>query len=143
MTYFALVNKSGKRTLIPLCAKLLKKGADYCMALKRNHACLYDEMSAWFKSAKASDTAKTVARVDKGHGRYEERTVVVLPANIARLNGELIKQWPGLEDGCFVKTTTRRTVTSTGETSEETRYFITSPCLRCSVHCRTINALYS
>lgn len=42
------------------------------------------------------------------------------------LNRKLVEQWPGLEDGCFVKTTTQRTVTSTGETSEETRYFITS-----------------
>ncbi len=109
-----------------LCAKLLEKGADYCMALKRNHAYLYDEVSGWFNTRKASDMAKTAARIDKGHGRYEERTVSVLPASICVLNRKLVEQWPGLEDGCFVKTTTQRTVTSTGETSEETRYFITS-----------------
>lgn len=109
-----------------LCAKLLEKGADYCMALKRNHAYLHDEVSGWFNTSKASDMAKTAARIDKGHGRYEERTVSVLPASICVLNRKLVEQWPGLEDGCFVKTTTQRTVTSTGETSEETRYFITS-----------------
>ena len=109
-----------------LCAKLLEKGADYCMALKRNHAYLYDEVSGWFNTRKASDMTKTAARIDKGHGRYEERTVSVLPASICVLNRKLVEQWPGLEDGCFVKTTTQRTVTSSGETSEETRYFITS-----------------
>lgn len=109
-----------------LCAKLLEKGADYCMALKRNHAYLHDEVSGWFNTSKASDMAKTAARIDKGHGRYEERTVSILPASICVLNRKLVEQWPGLEDGCFVKTTTQRTVTSTGETSEETRYFITS-----------------
>ena len=47
-----------------LCAKLLEKGADYCMALKRNHAYLYDEVSGWFNTRKASDMARTAARID-------------------------------------------------------------------------------
>ena len=122
----AVVTSDALNTQKKLCAKLLEKGADYCMALKRNHAYLHDEVSGWFNTSKASDMAKTAARIDKGHGRYEERTVSVLPASICVLNRKLVEQWPGLEDGCFVKTTTQRTVTSTGETSEETRYFITS-----------------
>lgn len=109
-----------------LCGKLLEKGADYCMALKSNHAYLYDEVAAWFKTAKAADMVKTAARVDKGHGRYGERSVFVLPCSIVELNRELVEQWPGLEDGCLVKTTTKRTSTSTGEPGEQTRYFITS-----------------
>ena len=78
------------------------------------------------KTTKATETAKTQERVDKEHGRFEERAVWVLPASIVNLNRELIKAWPGLEDGCLVKTTTKRTKISTGETGEETRYFITS-----------------
>lgn len=109
-----------------LCAEILSMGADYCMAVKRNHARLYDEIAGWFKTTKAAETAKTQERVDKEHGRFEERAVWVLPASIVNLNRELIKAWPGLEDGCLVKTTTKRTKISTGETGEETRYFITS-----------------
>lgn len=109
-----------------LCGKLLEKGADYCMALKSNHAYLYDEVAAWFKTAKAADMVKTAARVDKGHGRYGEHSVFVLPCSIVELNRELVEQWPGLEDGCLVKTTTKRTSTSTGDPGEQTRYFITS-----------------
>ena len=122
----AVVTSDALNTQKKRCAKLLEKGADYCMALKRNQAYLHDEVSGWFNTSKASDMAKTAARIDKGHGRYKERTVSVLPASICVLNRKLVEQWPGLEDGCFVKTTTQRTVTSTGETSEETRYFITS-----------------
>ena len=108
------------------CAKLIEKGADYCMALKGNHALLHDEVSAWFRTARVADMSKTATRVDKGHGRYEQREVAVLPSSIVSLNRKIVQQWPGLEDGCLVKTTTLRTLTATGETSEETRYFITS-----------------
>lgn len=62
-----------------LCAEILSMGADYCMAVKRNHARLYDEIAGWFKTTKAAETAKTQERVDKEHGRFEERAVWCCP----------------------------------------------------------------
>ncbi len=122
----AVITCDALNTQKKLCAKVLEKSADYCMALKGNHRHLHAEVAGWFNTTQGVEMAKTATRIDKGHGRYEEREVWVLPASIVKLNNDLIKQWPGLEDGCLVKTTTRR-ASSTGENeSLETRYFITS-----------------
>lgn len=109
-----------------LCRVLIEKGADYCMALKGNHEHLYDEVCSCFRTHRADEAAQRSVRIDKGHGRYEERSVAVLASSLIELNRQLIEQWPGLDEGCLVKATTRRVTTSTGECSTQTRYFITS-----------------
>lgn len=122
----AVITCDALNTQKNLCEKLIEKGADYCMALKGNHATLYEQVQGWFRTVKAREIARTATRIEKGHGRYEEREVLVIPANIEKLNCKLVSEWPGLEDGCFVKTTTRSTQASTGVVREEDRYFITS-----------------
>ncbi len=122
----AVITCDALNTQKKLCEKIIDKGADYCMALKGNHAALYEQVQGWFRTTSAREIARTVSQVDKGHGRYEEREVLVIPVNIETLNRKLLKEWPGLEDGCFVKTTTRSVKTSTGVVREDDRYFITS-----------------
>ena len=122
----AVITCDALNTQKALCQVLIEKGADYCMALKANHALLCEQVTEWFKTAQSSQIAKTACRIEKGHGRIEEREVRVIPARIETLNRQTIQEWRGLEDGCFIKTTTRSIEVSTGNVRSEDRYFITS-----------------
>ena len=61
------------------------------------------------------------------HNRWEERGYLVGPA--AFIPDEIANRWPGLKDGCIVRTTTksfRQRRDGTWHNTEETRYFITN-----------------
>ena len=105
---------------------ILNGGADYCLALKNNHSHMYEEVRGWFKTQRSHLIEKTETEPDKGHGRIEVRTVRVLPSSVISLNRELIDKWPGLEEGCLVEISCERTIVKTGETSTDTRYYLTS-----------------
>lgn len=122
----AVVTTDALNTQKNLCQFVLDQGADYCFALKQNHKNLYGEVSTWFQAKSLSAAVKEISRDDDGHGRKEHRVYRVLPANSNKLLMEYVTEWPGLEDGCVVETTTTRISKKTGEKSVETRYFITS-----------------
>lgn len=114
---------------------ITNKKCDYCLALKENHKGIYGEVKTLFdlesgvQKRKGHPGAKiweskTLEAVDKAHGRYEERKVRVLPANL--LDKSTLTGWEGLEMGILVEATTTGTVTKTGATSTEKRYFISS-----------------
>ena len=121
----AIVTCDAMNTQKKFCAEIIDKGADYSMALKRNHGFLYDEVEAWFRTDKVNDAA-VFQDVSAGHGRIETRTVKVLPSSVLEFNRENLKDWMGLEDGCVAMTQTIRTDKEGEVLSMDTRYFITS-----------------
>ena len=121
----AIVTCDALNTQKKLCARVISKGADYCMALKQNHKFLYEETEAWFHSEKVSSAA-VYETTDLAHGRIETRVVKVLPSSVLEFSQDTIKEWAGLEEGCVVMTTTTRTDKKGKRLSEDTRYFITS-----------------
>jgi predicted transposase YbfD/YdcC len=103
-------------TQTKIAGKIIDRGADYCLALKRNHENLYDDVKFYFESERVGNT---LSARDKGHGRTELREYG-LETDIDWLYGR--EQWAGLHAIGFVKST----VKSKGKTSEDTRYFLTS-----------------
>lgn len=122
----AVITTDALNTHKSLCQFVLNQGADYCFALKQNHKNLYEEVPTWFRAKSLSAAVKEISRDDDGHGRKEHHVYRVLPANSNKLLIEHVTEWPGLEDGCVVETTTTRINKKTGEKSVGTRYFITS-----------------
>ena len=98
---------------------VLDGGGDYVMIAKDNQEKLLDDVKTVFHGPfsqlleKSSDET-----LDIGHGRIEERSIVVS----AELSG--YSDWPGLEQ--VFQLTRRTTVKKTGEVREETVYGITS-----------------
>lgn len=105
---------------------ILDKEADYLLALKENHALLYEDVALLFEDLAQSeytaypyDTAKTV---DGDHGRIEIRQAWTIdqPELIAALR--TTEKWPQLTT--FVKVQAERYLDD--KHSTETRYYISS-----------------
>lgn len=107
-----------------------KKQCDYCLAMKNNHKQLHDLIAIAFSNAHVAEhesavwEAKSANTKTNGHGRSEQRKLRVLRANL--LPKEILDQWCGLEYGTIVETVTETTDNQTGETSSQTRFFISS-----------------
>ena len=107
-----------------IAKKIREKEGDYTLALKRNQGILHAEAENFFMQAEdvgfAEDTHCAVARtLDKGHGRIEERKVVVTN-NLDWLDTR--GDWEGIKS--IVQVTSRRM--SCGKESLEKRYYISS-----------------
>ena len=99
-------------------------GADYLLAVKANQPTLRAEIERYFEDAPAT-SLDSFADIDKGHGRIEERTVLV-----SRETGWLAgdRRFPG-ELRLPHATTIIRVTTRTGlkdRSRFETRYYISS-----------------
>jgi predicted transposase YbfD/YdcC len=109
-----------------IARKIVERGADYVLALKKNHKGLYEEVKDTFESAEGSafgdlkyDFAETVG---KGHGRIETRRCWTInePEVLGYLNES--GEWPELNS--VVKVSATRLV---GEKeTEESRYYLSS-----------------
>ena len=103
---------------------LHQRKALYCLVLKENNPKLSKEVRYLFKAAEES-RIRTARSFDCDHGRIEERTVSVLPANL--LSKRFLEEWAGLEGGCVIKATiTVEQKNKSDLGSQETRYFISS-----------------
>ena len=103
-----------------ICKTILKAEADYTISLKGNQGTLHDDVKAVFDRL-GKDGPKTVhySTFDKGHGRTEERHVLV-SSDIAEIKAK--HQWPGLKSIGLVQS-----IRTLGEkTTIEFRYFINS-----------------
>jgi len=104
------------------------KKADYLLAVKRNQPTLHTGIVNAFANFEktAEKEEKCFAQYDVnqsfGHGRIEQRTCRVLPAN--ELPTDIQMLWVGLNS--IIEICSTRTVDSTGKTSNETRYYIAS-----------------
>lgn len=105
---------------------ITEQGADYVLALKKNHATLYDDVTLFLDDARATDFAEIDhdyhETVDGDHGRIETRRYWITSA-IEWLGAKA--SWAKLQSIGMVESRRER-----GEEVEiETRYFLASlPC---------------
>lgn len=105
-----------------LSAQIIAAGGDYVWTVKGNQPALLDDIRWLFAPLRAEERAadydwRTARRVSKGHGRLEEREIVVSAALVG------YSEWPGLAQ--VFKLTVRRT-DGQGRTTEGVRYGVTS-----------------
>ena len=107
-------------------SKIIERGADYALSLKRNQSRLHEEVSELFDEAGREPFAfldcDWFETVEKGHGRAETRRCrsVSDAAFIGYLNDR--GEWPKLRSVAMVES--ERYVD--GKTSKEVRYYISS-----------------
>jgi predicted transposase YbfD/YdcC len=108
-----------------IAAQIVAKEADYVLALKENQPTLYEQVSDYFLEQLGKEGPDRELRhhreVEEGHGRSETRETFVAPAT-----KEMVASgaWLGLATVVLV---IRRCVDhTTGKSSDEVRYFISS-----------------
>lgn len=134
----ALVSIDAMGCQVAIAEKILSKRADYLLATKGNQGNLHDELKDAFSAIHAGKPrsvdapqpllATKATTFEKGHGRYEERTIWVVsraanPEAFERWIPES-KRWPRLAAVLCIQE--RRENVKTGRVSCELRYFITS-----------------
>ena len=97
--------------------KVCEHEAEYVIALKENQPGLWNNISLYFDSF--SEELPVLVTKEKGHGRIEKREYRLLKDLSWLPEAE---DWDGLCSAGMVKST----VTRTGKTSTETRYYISS-----------------
>lgn len=122
----AVITCDALNTQTKFAAQIIESRADYCMAVKDNQKLTHEAIKDWFKSKSSAALEKEATTEDKAHGRLETRSIRVLPGSVLSLQKEILEKWPGLEDGCIVEITSKRTILKENKNSVETRYYITS-----------------
>ena len=104
---------------------IVEGGGDYILAVKDNQPTLHAELQAAFVEAPAPKlrSARRTTTFDKGHGRYEQRTVQVLPAR-DYLSAAQSALWAGVLTLVMVTRVVWEQATE-GQ-STEVRYFLSS-----------------
>jgi predicted transposase YbfD/YdcC len=117
-----------------LAAQVIEQGGDYVLALKENHALLYDEVQDYFAWCQ-SQPGGLVKRCDSyvsqtgwEHGRHEVRRCFVVAAT-AQDWPRARAQWPGLQSLVMLETQ-RREVAGAGQrvktVAVERRFYLSS-----------------
>jgi len=128
----ALVSIDAMGTQVKIARQIVKAGGDYLLALKGNQSSLCTQVEQAVAEA-LDDRDRTVdevspprvtskTHVDAGHGRIETRTAQVVTDFEPWVPAA--KRWSNLQ--CLVAIRARREDQSTGEVSEETRYYVSS-----------------
>jgi predicted transposase YbfD/YdcC len=117
----AIVTLDAMGTQKEIAGKILAKKADYVLALKGNQASLHEDAALFFTDPVLAADCPCHQETVSGHGRIEERTVRAVDA--AWL-AERHPEWKGLAS--IVSVAARRTIKKTGQTSAETRLYISS-----------------
>jgi predicted transposase YbfD/YdcC len=101
-----------------IAEKIVKKDADYILAVKDNQQFLHDDIKEAFGSSKQiqQDT-----QLSMGHGRIEKRTCKIIKDTSWVCNNE---EWETLKTLICVES--ERTMKATGIVEKHTRYFISS-----------------
>jgi len=102
-----------------IAKKIRRKRADYVLALKKNHCNLYDDVKTYFDDPEFLKECDYEQTKEKARSGIEKREYWQTD-DINWLNGR--KDWVGLKSIAM----TRNTITKNGETTTETRYFISS-----------------
>jgi len=106
-----------------IVAKIIERQGDYVIAVKDNQPTLHAQIEEAFVTADVTDEPigpkGSFESSETGHGRHEVRKVRVLDAD-GWLDVDQL--WPGLRS--IVRVESERTIA--GETSYETRYYISS-----------------
>jgi predicted transposase YbfD/YdcC len=104
---------------------VVEGGGDYIVAVKGNQPTLHTELQAAFAQAPAPKlrSSRRATTFEKGHGRYEQRTVEVLPAR-EYLSAAQSALWAGVLS--LVMVTRVAWEQATEAQSTEVRYFLSS-----------------
>ncbi len=105
-----------------IARRIVEKKADYILALKGNQGALFEDARLFLDDPDASEACGVSSTLDAGHGRIEERTCRATD-DIAWLRARH-PEWKGLRSIAAV--TCARTDKKTGQTTSETRLYITS-----------------
>ena len=117
----AIVTIDAMGTQKEIAARIVAKKADYVLALKGNQGALKKDVSLFFADTDQTGDCSCHRETVSGHGRIEERTVRAADATwLARRHPE----WTGLSS--ITAVTNSRTNKSTGKTTSETRFYISS-----------------
>ncbi len=103
-----------------IAAQIADKGASYLLAVKGNQGHLFDDIKEAFEQTPALQQ-HTGSTLETGHGRIEKRSCHVIDDTDWICNS---KEWKGLKS--LIKITAKRTNKSSGEQSEECRYYISN-----------------
>ena len=104
-----------------IVGKILKRGAGYIISLKGNQSTMHDEIRAFMQDPAFKARFKKAKTVDNGHGRVETRTCWQTD-DIDWFEDK--DKWAGLRSVCMVESVVYDK--STGKTTSETRFFISS-----------------
>jgi len=105
--------------------KIIEKGGDFVIALKRNQRVLHDEVEKLFKES--DDFEESFETLDKSHGRIEKRICRSLFYDTTWVEGhrhavKRLHNWRGIISVIEIKS--ERTIND--KTSHQTRYYISS-----------------
>jgi len=118
----AIVTIDAIGTQTAIAAQIIKKKANYLLALKGNQKTLHDDVVDFFSDPALAAAGAICTDTAFGHGRIEERTCRAVPAE-----GWLVARHPKWKNLCSIaEVTVQRTIKKTGKTSGETRYYISS-----------------
>ncbi len=117
----AIVTIDAIGTQKAIARKIVDKDADYVLALKENQGSLYRDVADFFADPALASACPECRQTDVGHGRIEQRQARA--ADAAWL-AERHPQWAGLRSIAAIAAT--RTDKKTGQTSTETRLYISS-----------------
>ena len=105
--------------------KIIEEKGYYVIALKANQKSSYDFAKDIISNFVHRERRNIVTRYytsNDGHGRHEERECIAV--SYGNVMGKMFKdKFAGLKS--IVGIISRRTIISTGETTEETRYYVT------------------
>ena len=101
-----------------IAEKITGKEADYILAVKENHAHLYDDIREAFTQAK---TIEEHTQINAGHGRIEKRTCRIITDTDWVCSKD---EWKDLQT--LIAIESKRTKKATGATETHVRYFISS-----------------
>ncbi len=101
-----------------IARKIIGQKADYILMVKDNQKELKEQVEKIFRIQKDCTQDQTI---DAGHGRVETRTCRAT-GKLDFMDGK--EQWEGIRSVVQIKS--ERYIKQTGQTSEETRYYITS-----------------
>ncbi|MCF8457023.1 MAG: ISAs1 family transposase [Bacteroidales bacterium] len=108
-----------------ITSKIIKKGADYLIALKENQPNLYKEVTDMFEKIKSPEfahyTYQTDTQTEKDHGRVETRECVTIN-NLGWLYETL--RWEGIKS--IAKITATVYHQASGKETVEERFYISS-----------------
>lgn len=107
-----------------IAEQIIKKKADYVLALKGNQSHLHDEVKSFFKLAEQENfkgvNADYYENYDKGHGRIEYRQCWVIDAD--KNHFPSCVKWKNIK--CIVMVKSRRETKD--KLTQDTRFYITS-----------------
>lgn len=101
-----------------IAEKIIEQGADYLLAVKDNQEELHEQVKKVFRLEKP---ASSYTQEDFGHGRIEIRECEVI-TNLTHLDCR--EDWHELN--LIARVISQRLIKKTGQTSRETRYYISS-----------------